>query len=206
MKRLLSFGLVLVLSLGLLSFGVLAQESDSNSGNYENPGNISASAGTTVSWEIEGCSVALQVHDSIDEAFDFGNDWTPGNSAENSDEDVYTESNCPGYELQVEATDWNPSDDSVNDTLGNFEFWVNDASTDSDATVDVSIDSEGTVFDSEDSAKTLGNVDGVDMASGGGFDDNDYSTTWEMSYKYTLSTNDAPGDYSIDLSYTVTAE
>jgi|GEM_PF-1746773 len=189
MKRLFVLSLVAVLSVGLLSVGAFAQVNTEGSDQMEDS--------AIVSWSYSGvvqCQVNLNVHGNVN----LGEIETVNNTMTSNSVPVVTESNC-AYNLSVEAIETAAPSDFSDDVLEDFQLELANWSgsiTSADLTGWNNLDQGDSSSTVGGNAKTVGSWNGNSTG-------NMSSATWDMRYRYTTDNQDANGDYSVTLQYTV---
>lgn len=141
-----------------------------------------ASEDAEVYWQVQNCWITLTVHSDVDLGVVSGA-FSPGDALESAGHPVTLRTNCANWQLSVSREDFTAPAGHSGNGLQRFYQWV-DTMNGAPANVDM---------------WTEANWD-AQVANGG-----PGNRTFQMNYKYELSYDDVPGDYSVTLVYTATS-
>lgn len=131
-------------------------------------------------WTVNGCWISLVAHPNVD--MGQASDFSPGDTLDDSGNNVEAKSNCLGYSVDVEAT----------------QFSLPSAHPDDPNTAITDFAIQGGDYTSYQSFNGLNSsIEMATISSPG-------KTDLTMDYQYTFDINDVPGDYRVYLTYTAT--
>ncbi|MBS3789111.1 hypothetical protein KGY79_13075 [Candidatus Bipolaricaulota bacterium] len=174
--------LLLALTLGIvaLPFGAYSQVGD--------PAPVDDT--TIVNWTIGGCWVDFSVHADVDLGVTTGTDEV----LEETGNQMTVKTNCRGVDVEVEAVEAGTSTPAgfTGNLLEDFEWRAETSSA---------------VFTLDGSAGSYGNFTSFGSGSSQlvGSTPNAANFTFTTDYRYTTDFEDVPGNYQVELMYTVSA-
>lgn len=141
---------------------------------------------THVSWTINGCWITLEVHGEVNLGTVSG-PWNAGDYIEDTDGNrIEIKTNCSSWVLTLSSRDWAPPSGYPYPGDGLADFYTR-------------VVKDGGNHSIDDGWKVPNNGVG-DIATGG------RGHHWfYMGYRYVLDYDDIPGNYTVTLTYTVTA-
>ncbi len=140
------------------------------------------SQGTSALWSVEGCWIKLEVHSPAN----LGTITGPGQVIESTGNPVALTTNCGKWVLEIEATDVK-APISAEEVLEDFEWRVGECP------------SGVTCQD------TYVNFPGLNERMTAAEPKHEiFEAKFGMDYRYTSDMHDLPGDYRVELLYTVT--
>lgn len=129
-------------------------------------------------WTINGCWISINAHANVD--MGQVSDFSPGDILDNTGNNVEVKSNCQGYTVDVEAT----------------QFSLPTGHPDASGTAITDFAIQGGDYTSYQPFTGLNSSIEMATVSIPG------KTDLSMDYQYTFDMNDVPGDYRVYLTYT----
>lgn len=129
-------------------------------------------------WTVGGCWISINAHADVD--MGSASNFTPGDVLDDTGNNVEVKSNCHGYSVDVEATQ--------------FSLPTNHPDAPDTAITDFAI--QGGDYTSYQSFTGINSS--IEMAT----ISNPGKTDLTVDYQYTFDLNDVPGDYRVYLTYT----